>query len=50
MLAYLHDQKKKGRKIVLATAADERIARGIANHLGIFDDVIATSREFDCKR
>ena len=49
LLAYLQEEKQKGRKIVLATATDKRIARRIANHLGIFEGVIATSRDFNCK-
>ena len=49
LLAYLHEEKKRGRRLVLATATDERIARAIADHLGIFDGVIASSRGFNCK-
>jgi 4-hydroxybenzoate polyprenyltransferase/phosphoglycolate phosphatase-like HAD superfamily hydrolase len=41
-LAYLQEQKAKGRKLVLATAADRRIARKIADHLNLFDEVIAS--------
>ncbi|MBI5531255.1 MAG: UbiA family prenyltransferase [Deltaproteobacteria bacterium] len=45
-LPYRHDLLKalrfsrdKGRKLVLATAADLRIAQSVADHLGIFDAV-----------
>ena len=41
-LAYLQEQKARGRTLVLATAADRRIAQKIADHLGLFDDVIAS--------
>src|SRR5579875_2030880 len=41
-LAYLQEQKTRGRFLVLATAADQAIARKIADHLGLFDEVIAS--------
>jgi 4-hydroxybenzoate polyprenyltransferase/phosphoserine phosphatase len=41
-LAYLRDEKRKGRRIVLATAAHRSIADGVAAHLGLFDAVLAT--------
>lgn len=42
LLDYLKEEKAKGRQIVLATAAHQSIARGVARHLGIFDEVLAT--------
>jgi 4-hydroxybenzoate polyprenyltransferase/phosphoserine phosphatase len=42
LLAYLRTQKAAGRRLILATAADQRIAHVIAAHLGIFDEVIAS--------
>ena len=42
LLAYLRDQKEAGRYLVLATASDQLVARSIADHLGIFDEVIAS--------
>jgi 4-hydroxybenzoate polyprenyltransferase/phosphoserine phosphatase len=42
LLSWLHEQKARGRRLILATAADIRIARAVADHLGIFDDVIAS--------
>lgn len=41
-LAYLQEQKARGRLLVLATAADRRVAQKIADHLGLFDAVIAS--------
>ena len=41
-LAYLQEQKARGRLLVLATAADRCIAQKIADHLGLFDTVIAS--------
>ena len=39
---YLVRERANGREIYLATAADERIAQGVAEHLGLFDGVIAS--------
>ncbi len=40
--AYLQEQHEQGRKLYLATGADERIAVRIAEHLGIFDGILAS--------
>ena len=42
LLDYLREEKQKGRKIVLATAAHHSIAQNVANHLGLFDQILAT--------
>jgi 4-hydroxybenzoate polyprenyltransferase len=39
---HLQNERAKGRFIYLATAADKRIARRVAQHLGLFDGVIAS--------
>jgi phosphoserine phosphatase len=41
-LEYIKLQKKIGRPIVLATAADHRAAKKVASHLGLFEAVLAT--------
>ncbi|HEU6448249.1 MAG TPA: apolipoprotein N-acyltransferase [Verrucomicrobiae bacterium] len=41
-LTWLREQKIAGRKIILATAADIKMALPVANHLGIFDEVMAS--------
>jgi phosphoserine phosphatase len=41
-LDYLRRQRAAGRKLVLATGADESIANAVAAYLGIFDQVIAS--------
>ncbi len=41
-LSWLRKQKECGRTLVLATGADELTARPIADHLGIFDEVLAS--------
>ncbi len=43
LLAWLREQKAGGRRIVLATAANEAVAARVAAHLGLFDEVIASS-------
>ncbi len=43
LLAYLVEQHRSGRKIVLATAAEARIADQIAKHLGLFSKVLASN-------
>lgn len=43
LLNYLRSQKALGRTLVLATAANERIARRVADTLGLFDQVIASN-------
>src|SRR6516164_5108618 len=43
LIDYLQQQKNAGRKLILVTAADEKIAHAIANHLRLFDEVIASN-------
>lgn len=47
VLAYLHEARAAGRRIVLATASDELIAAAVAEHLGIFDAVLASDGELN---
>jgi phosphoserine phosphatase len=49
LLAWLREQKAAGRRIVLATAASETVARRVADHLGLFDEVIASSPTHNLK-
>lgn len=42
LLDYLRAQKAQGRRIILATASHKSVADKVAQHLGIFDTVIAT--------
>ncbi len=42
VLEYLHEEKGKGRKIVLATASTGSAVAGIASHLGIFTEVLTS--------
>ena len=41
-LAWLREEKRAGRKLVLATASDLKMAEPIARHLGLFDEVFAS--------
>ena len=41
-LEWLREEKASGRRIVLATAADRAVAESVANHLGVFDSVLAS--------
>ncbi|HEX8523948.1 MAG TPA: UbiA family prenyltransferase [Tepidisphaeraceae bacterium] len=42
LLAHLRELRAGGTRLVLATSAFESIAHRVAQHLGIFDDVVAT--------
>lgn len=42
LLEHLRAEKAKGRRLVLATASDELLARPLAAHLGLFDEVLAS--------
>jgi apolipoprotein N-acyltransferase len=41
-LAFLREQKSSGRKLILATASDLQMALPVANHAGLFDEVLAS--------
>ncbi|MDE2184014.1 MAG: UbiA family prenyltransferase [Alphaproteobacteria bacterium] len=45
LIALVKAERDKGRRIVLTTAADEIIARRVADHLGLFDEIIASDGE-----
>ncbi len=40
--AFLTEEKARGRRLVLATAADRSIAEAVATHLGLFSEVYAS--------
>lgn len=42
LLSWLKGQKSEGRRLVLCTASDRSIADGIARHLDLFDEVMAS--------
>jgi 4-hydroxybenzoate polyprenyltransferase/phosphoserine phosphatase len=42
VLELVRAERARGRRIVLATASDRRIAEAVAGHLGLFDEVLAS--------
>ncbi|MBR0645500.1 UbiA family prenyltransferase [Plastoroseomonas hellenica] len=48
-LAFLKEQRAAGRYLVLATAADAQVAQAIAEHLDLFDEVIASDGQRNLK-
>lgn len=45
MLEWLRLQRANGRKLVLCTASDTAYAEGVAAHLGLFDETLASDGE-----
>ncbi len=46
---YLKTEKANGRKLILVTATNEKFANAIADHLGLFDEVMASSPEVNLR-
>jgi 4-hydroxybenzoate polyprenyltransferase len=42
LVSWLRQQRAMGRRLILATASDGRYARQVAEHLELFDDVLAS--------
>ena len=42
LIEFLRQQKSSGRQLILATGADRKIARAVAEHFGFFDVVLAS--------
>lgn len=42
LLSWLKEERAGGRRIILCTASDRRIAEAIASHVGVFDEVLAS--------
>tara|TARA_R110002111_G_scaffold251532_4_gene315966 strand:- start:3395 stop:4831 length:1437 start_codon:yes stop_codon:yes gene_type:complete len=49
LIGYLKQLKTDGKEIILATASHQKYANQVAEHLGIFDKVMATSGENNLK-
>ena len=47
VISYILQRKKQGCKIVLATASHKNYAFAVAKHLKLFDDVMASNRDFN---
>lgn len=49
VLDFLRGERAQGRRIVLTTASWVTLAEAVSKHLGLFDEVMATSREGNLK-
>lgn len=49
LLAWLRGQKASGRPLILATASDINMAKPIAAHIGLFDDVMASDGKINLR-
>ena len=47
VISYIVQRKKQGCKIILATASHKNYAFAVAKHLKIFDDVMASNKDFN---
>jgi phosphoserine phosphatase len=49
VLALLREERQRGRRLIMVTAADQRVARRVADHLGIFDAVLGSDGRLNLK-
>lgn len=49
LLRHLRQEKTRGRKLILVTASDQSLAIAVAEHLGIFDEVVGSTPERNLK-
>jgi len=49
LIEWLRQQKKSGRKLVLATASDEGLANAVAKHIDLFDEVFGSKDPVNLK-
>ncbi len=49
LLQWLLEERSAGRRLVLVTGANEALARAVARHLGIFDEVVASDARINLK-
>jgi 4-hydroxybenzoate polyprenyltransferase len=49
VLAWLQVQKREGRRLILATASHRMLAEQVAQHLDLFDEVLATEGDINLK-
>ncbi len=49
LLRLLRDEKRRGRRLILATGAHRVVAEAVASHLGLFDQVLATEDGINLK-
>lgn len=49
LIEWLKEKKELGHKVILATATHQKFAQQVGNHLGIFDQVLATNEQINLK-
>lgn len=49
LLEFLKGEKAKGRELILVTASDEAPANAVAQHVGLFDEVMASNGTINLK-
>jgi 4-hydroxybenzoate polyprenyltransferase/phosphoserine phosphatase len=49
LIEWLKAEKATGRRVILATASHRKLATAVADHLGLFDEVLATERRVNLK-
>jgi 4-hydroxybenzoate polyprenyltransferase len=49
LVAFLQEEKRRGRTVLLVSAADQGLARSVENHLRLFDDIIASDERQNVK-
>lgn len=47
LITYLLEQRNSGRKIILCTASHKILAQSVSDHLGIFDEVLASDKHIN---
>lgn len=47
VVKFTQDEAQKGRRIILATGTNQKVAQSIANHLGFFQEVIGSTEEIN---
>jgi apolipoprotein N-acyltransferase len=48
-LAHLREEKSGGRKLILATASDLQMSLPVANHVGLFDEVLGSDGKINLR-
>jgi 4-hydroxybenzoate polyprenyltransferase/phosphoserine phosphatase len=49
LVSFLNEERDRGRKLVLVTAADQQVAKAVADHLGIFAEIHGSDRATNLK-
>lgn len=49
LLRWLSERRRQGTRLYLVTASNERLAAAVADHVGLFDGVMASSRSLNLK-